>query len=139
MLLEEIPWQKAYPSRHPFRCRCFGQSKGNGLCKTCLNSLPARNKDKHFTRSQLWKLSDNIKRLVRFEGKTPGGSLIGFHLILCRNVFIYFTPETQMFLTKKFSESLIPGGIFIVGSAENLMEPEVANLKRVSYCIYQRE
>ena len=35
------------------------------------------------------------------------------------------------------SNSLVPGE-FVVGSAENLMTPEVANLKRVSYCIYER-
>lgn len=107
-----------------------------------LNTLPRMYKDKYFQREDdLFKLHDNIKRRVRLQRhnllEDPYDT--GFHMILCRNVFIYFTPETQAALTAKFSESLVPGGIFVVGSAENLMAPEAANLKRVSYCIYQRD
>ncbi len=107
-----------------------------------LNTLPAQYKNKYFqNEGGLWKLSDDIKRRVKFQRhnllEDPYES--GFHLILCRNVFIYFTPETQAMLTGKFSKSLVSGGVFVVGSAENLMAPEAANLKRVSYCIYQRD
>ena len=35
-----------------------------------------------------------------------------------------------MRLTQQFSESLVSGGYFIVGNAENLLEPEMADLKR---------
>lgn len=61
-----------------------------------------------------------------------------FDLILCRNVFIYFTSETQARLIKNFVDSLQPNGYFIVGSAEQIMDPASFNLKRVSYCIYQK-
>jgi len=44
-------------------------------------------------------------------------------LILCRNVFIYFTSETQKRLTARFVQSLKPGGYFIVGSAEQIVDP----------------
>ena len=40
-----------------------------------------------------------------------------FDLILCRNVFIYFTADTQQRLIRSFVSSLRPGGFFVVGSA----------------------
>lgn len=61
-----------------------------------------------------------------------------FDLILCRNVFIYFTSETQKRLIANFVQSLNPSGYFIVGSAEQIMDPASFGLQRVSYCIYQK-
>ncbi len=62
-----------------------------------------------------------------------------FDLILCRNVFIYFTSETQQRLINQFVQSLKPHGYFIVGSAEQIMNPAYYRLRRVSYCIYQKD
>ena len=106
-----------------------------------LNSLPAKYREKYFTQEgRMWRLTETIRDRVRFRRhnllEDPFDT--GFHLILCRNVFIYFTPEAQARLTKQFSDSLVSGGYFVVGNAENLLEPEMADLKRVSYCIYQR-
>lgn len=61
-----------------------------------------------------------------------------FDLILCRNVFIYFTSETQKRLIANFVQSLNPGGYFIVGSAEQIMDPASYGLERYSYCIYRK-
>lgn len=87
-----------------------------------------------------WLLQDGIKSQVvfkqhdllkdRYERK--------FDLILCRNVFIYFTSETQRRLIINFVQSLNPGGYFVVGSAEQIMDPLSYGLERVSYCIYQK-
>ena len=107
-----------------------------------LNSLPSLYKNKYFTQENgSFKIDAGIKGKVRLKRHNllEDSYEKGFHMILCRNVFIYFTPETQARLTKQFSESLVPGGIFVVGSAENLMAPETADLKRGSYCIYQKD
>jgi chemotaxis protein methyltransferase CheR len=61
-----------------------------------------------------------------------------FDLILCRNVFIYFTADTQQRLIRSFVSSLRPGGFFVVGSAEHIMDPDAFGLERVSYCIYAK-
>lgn len=85
-------------------------------------------------------ISDKIKSNVVFKRhdllKDPYQS--GFDLILCRNVFIYLTSETQKRLIAKFVQSLQPGGYFIVGSAEQIVDPTSYHLRRVSYCIYQK-
>jgi chemotaxis protein methyltransferase CheR len=49
-----------------------------------------------------------------FEVKRP------FHIIMCRNVMIYFDNETRAHLIAKFYEALAPGGYFIIGHSESL-------------------
>jgi len=44
----------------------------------------------------------------------------GFHLILCRNVVIYFTEEAKEKLYTDFYNSLTPGGILFIGSTERI-------------------
>jgi chemotaxis protein methyltransferase CheR len=86
-------------------------------------------------------ISEELKRRIVFQQhdllKDPYQT--GFDLILCRNVFIYFTSETQKRLTARFVQSLKPGGYFIVGSAEQIVDPASFQLDRVSYCIYQKK
>ena len=43
------------------------------------------------------------------------------HLIICRNVLIYFNRQLQSRVIRLFTESLIPGGFLGLGSKENLM------------------
>jgi chemotaxis protein methyltransferase CheR len=43
-----------------------------------------------------------------------------FHLILCRNVFIYFDQELQDRVLSLFSESLVRGGFLCLGSNEEV-------------------
>ena len=40
------------------------------------------------------------------------------HLIVCRNVFIYFNEKSIVQVLKKFSELLMPGGFLVVGHTE---------------------
>lgn len=46
----------------------------------------------------------------------------GFHLILCRNVVIYFTDETKSTLYERFFKSLQPGGCLFVGGTERISD-----------------
>lgn len=62
----------------------------------------------------------------------------GFDLILCRNVFIYFTQEAQQDLTCRFIKSLNQGGYFIVGSSEFINTPESLGCIKVFPSIYQK-
>jgi chemotaxis protein methyltransferase CheR len=43
-----------------------------------------------------------------------------FHLILCRNVMIYFDRPTQEELVERLTRHLVPGGYLLVGHAESL-------------------
>lgn len=45
----------------------------------------------------------------------------GFDIIFCRNVMIYFDINSQEKLVRKFYQTLSPGGLFLVGHSESLM------------------
>ena len=72
----------------------------------------------------LHSVAPEIRNLVAFErrdlleGGGPGGRM---HLIVCRNVIIYFTRETQERLFERFRELLLPGGFLVLGKVETLL------------------
>jgi len=43
-----------------------------------------------------------------------------FEMILCRNVLIYFIPELQDRVIRKFIRALVPGGVLMIGTKESL-------------------
>jgi chemotaxis protein methyltransferase CheR len=52
--------------------------------------------------------------LEPFEVKNP------FHVIMCRNVMIYFDNDTKTRLIAKFYDALMPGGYLFIGHSESL-------------------
>ncbi len=73
-----------------------------------------------------WKLDETICKMVTFA---PGNlvtdhfpafqlNLSNIDLIICRNVFIYFTPEVIAKVLKKLSGALTPNGYLMTGHAE---------------------
>jgi chemotaxis protein methyltransferase CheR len=67
-----------------------------------------------------------LRALVAFEQRDllleppPAGA---WHLIVCRNVLIYFDRETQEALFERFHEALAPGGVLFLGKVETLLGP----------------
>ncbi len=103
-----------------------------------LNALPQPLLDKYFSKQRdMYEIAEPIRRSVRFKQHNllKDSYEKHFDLILCRNVFIYFTTETQKKLTEQFMTSLKAGGYFVVGSAEQIMNPSSFGLKRISYYI----
>jgi chemotaxis protein methyltransferase CheR len=44
----------------------------------------------------------------------------GYHMIVCRNVIIYFEREIQEMLFMKFHQALAPGGFLVLGKVESI-------------------
>ena len=82
-------------------------------------------RDTYFPLSDgLHAASSDLRRLVAFQradlldgSRTPAR----FHLILCRNVVIYFKRQTQEWLFERFHELLLPGGFLVLGKVESLL------------------
>ncbi|MDO5382398.1 MAG: protein-glutamate O-methyltransferase CheR [Eubacteriales bacterium] len=97
-----------------------------------LNGLPAEFKDKYFEKmgDRFYKISDEIKKCVEFKKsnllKDPYPT--GCHLIVCRNVMIYFTEEAKLEIYKKFNNSLVQNGCLFVGNTE-----QIINHKELGY------
>lgn len=60
-----------------------------------------------------------------------------FDLILCRNVMIYFTRETQTRLLHRFADHLQPGGYLFLGHSEN-MQGMAETFQPLGGTIFQR-
>jgi chemotaxis methyl-accepting protein methylase len=70
--------------------------------------------------------SPELRALVAFEQRDllldapPAGP---WHLIVCRNVLIYFDRDTQETLFERFHDALAPGGVLFLGKVETLFGP----------------
>jgi chemotaxis protein methyltransferase CheR len=93
-------------------------------------------RDMYFPLSDgLHAASSDLRQLVAFQradlldgSRTPSR----FHLILCRNVIIYFKRQTQEWLFERFHELLLPGGFLVLGKVESLLGKSRAQFAPVS-------
>jgi chemotaxis receptor (MCP) glutamine deamidase CheD len=88
--------------------RYFDKEKGTGLDED----------------SVAWRVKQNLRDLIRFRRINFQDSTwpiqTKFDVIFCRNVMIYFDPDTQRKLVERFSNYLQPEGHLIIGHSETL-------------------
>lgn len=104
-------------------------------------SVPADLKRKYFTRAGTeYKISDEIKRRVEFREHNllRDAYPTGCHLILCRNVLIYFTEETKDQVYRKYFQSLVVGGLLFIGASEQIINHREIGFFRKNAFFYQR-
>lgn len=61
------------------------------------------------------------------------------HLIVCRNVLIYFTEEAKEKLFQNFYTSLVPGGYLFTGNTEQLLAYKQLGFTKIKSYLYQKE
>ena len=59
-----------------------------------------------------------------------------YHLIVCRNVLIYFTEEAKDEVFRKYYHSLAKGGMLFIGSTEQIMNYREIGFDRKSSFYY---
>ena len=104
-------------------------------------AVPVGFKNKYFTKIGLsYRISDEIKSRVEFREHNllEQNYAAGFHMIVCRNVLIYFTEEAKTEVFRKFYSSLVPGGVLFIGSAEQMINHKQLGYGRVSSLFYER-
>lgn len=97
--------------------------------------------EKYFTKKDKgYQINASLKNMVNFQKHDllldPFDTK--FHVILCRNVIIYFNKEIKEELYRKFSESLEVGGILFTGATETIYKPELYNLEKIGTFLYQK-
>ncbi|MCR5848348.1 MAG: protein-glutamate O-methyltransferase CheR [Lachnospiraceae bacterium] len=108
------------------------QAKSGIYPKKALSDLPKEYKDKYFSTENdaTFKVDPSLRKYIRFEKHNllldpfPKNQ----HLIVCRNVLIYFTEEAKEAIFEKFYDSLAPGGVLFLGSTEQMI-----NYKKIGY------
>lgn len=78
--------------------------------------------DYYHARYDFMKLDERLKRNVTFANHNLvcDGVFCEAHLILCRNVLIYFTNALQDHALQLFSDSLVRHGFLCLGNRENI-------------------
>ena len=60
------------------------------------------------------------------------------HLIVCRNVLIYFTEEAKDDIFRKYYANLAPGGILFIGSTEQIINYKDIGFVRKNSFYYEK-
>jgi chemotaxis methyl-accepting protein methylase len=104
---------------------CLRDAERAFYADTALGDTPPALRDRYFPQiAGLHTMLPEVRRLVRFECndllsyKPPVANV---HLILCRNVIIYFEREAQDALFAAFNRVLAPGGFLVLGKVETLL------------------
>ena len=103
-------------------------------------SVPADFKRKYFTKvGPSYQISDEIKARVEFKEQNllDNNYPSGCHLIVCRNVLIYFTEEAKDEVFRKFYSSLAPGGVLFIGSTEQIINHREMGYERKNSFFYE--
>lgn len=105
-------------------------------------SVPADLKQKYFTQvGPSYQISDEIKKRVEFKEHNLLRDTYptDYHLIVCRNVLIYFTEEAKDEVFRKFQKSLAPGGILFIGSTEQIINHRDVGFERKNSFFYEKK
>lgn len=96
-----------------------------------ISNVPEDLKKKYFTKVGLsYQISEDIKKRVEFgeHNLLKDSYREGWHMIICRNVLIYFTEEAKDEVFVKFQRALASKGILFIGSTE-----QIINYKDMGY------
>ena len=85
--------------------------------------------DRYFERvKDQFLVGEALRQVVRFEHLNlirepfPTVRFAGCDVVFCRNVIIYFTPESVRRIVRTFAECLLPGGVLFLGPSETLWQ-----------------
>lgn len=132
VLAKKVPLSKVHIYATDIDEQVLAKAKDGVYGANSLKGLPDEYKNKYFEKmgDRFYKISDEIKKCVEFKKANllRDAYPIGMHLIVCRNVMIYFTEEAKEDIYKKFNNSLVKDGCLFVGNTE-----QIINYKELGY------
>lgn len=104
-------------------------------------ALPKEYKDKFFIKREgKYEVLPEVRRCVDFKQHNllsdPYPS--NLHMIVCRNVLIYFTEETKEQIFRKYYNALAPGGVLFLGSTEQMMSYKDVGFERLDSFFFRK-
>lgn len=103
--------------------------------------VPPDLKRRFFTKvGDSYQISKDIKARVEFQEHNllRDAYLTGCHLIVCRNVLIYFTEQARDEVYRKFNQSLVRDGVLFIGSAEQMINYRELNFERKTLVFFSK-
>ena len=114
----------------------------NGLYSAhSIAGVPDEFKKRYFTQvGSSYRIDDAIKARVEFRQHNllSDSYPSGYHLIVCRNVLIYFTEEAKDDVFSKFYNTLQKGGVLFIGSTEQITDYKKLGFERGRSFFYQK-
>lgn len=104
-------------------------------------NVPEDLKKKYFTKVGLsYQISEDIKKRVEFSQHNllKDSYKDGWHMIICRNVLIYFTEEAKDEIFIKFQKSLAKKGVLFIGSTEQIINYKDIGYNRKNSFFYEK-
>lgn len=97
--------------------------------------------ERYFERvdSEHLKASSKIRSSISFQEHNLFDALSGgsFHAVLVRNVIIYFNEEDKRHVLRRVAETLVPGGLLVLGESESLAQTD-RNFTYLAPCMYRK-
>jgi len=121
--------------------RILEEAKAAKYRSDLLKNVSMERLNKYFTQEDgKYQLIDTIKNKVTFRKHDLLRDKCenDYDLIVCRNVTIYFTRETQNELYVNFFNALKPGGILFIGATESILNYSQLGFEKTSAWFYQK-
>ena len=109
-----------------------------------LHGIPGFVVNKYFSKvpghPPSYKLDPSVRKMIsygRLNLKESWPMKGPFHVIMCRNVMIYFNRETQQELVSRFHRLLEPGGYLFLGHSES-MQDNSSRFRNIKPAVYKK-
>ena len=105
-------------------------------------AVPNDLKEKFFTQvGPSYQISKEIMNRVEFKQHNllKDTYPTGVHMIVCRNVLIYFTEEAKDEVFVKFQKALAPSGVLFIGSTEQIINHRDIGYERKNSFFYEKK
>jgi chemotaxis protein methyltransferase CheR len=81
-----------------------------------------------------------LRKMVRFErlNLLSDPYPTGVHLLVCRNLLIYFRSEVKPKIFHGFARALVDGGVLFLGASEVLLSPSAYGFMPLQFGFYRR-
>lgn len=121
----------------------LAKAKAGCYTSQSIKGLPQRYKDKFMEKDEhgIYRVSNKLKSCISFKQHNllKDGYPQRVHLIVCRNVMIYFTEEAKDRIYRRFSDSLCKQGILFVGSTEQIIGAKKYNFQGIQSFFYEKQ
>jgi len=107
-----------------------------------LVNIPETIRERYFQRldSGNYQVSEKVKKRVTFRHMNLVDDEFprNMHLILCRNVVIYFSEKVKAELYERFFRSLAPGGFLMIGTTEQIFRYSIIGFEAAGSFLYRK-
>lgn len=121
----------------------LAKAKAGCYTSQSIKGLPQRYRDKFLEKDEhgIYRVSNKLKSCISFKQHNllKDGYPQRVHLIVCRNVMIYFTEEAKKRIYRRFSDSLCKQGILFVGSTEQIIGAKKYNFQGIQSFFYEKQ